>query len=217
MTSASHRLAARPVVLSAPSALGHIAVAAQGGELTGVAFGHRTAAAATGRLSRRATRQADELDARPEDQELAADVLARLMRYADGEPVDFSDVPVAVEHLTPFGRRVIKACRAIRWGGQRTYRDLATTAGAQGAARAVGQVMAGNRTPLVVPCHRVVAAGGGLGGFSAPDGLAMKERLLALETGEPVAAIARRTSGLRTIRRATGKPCLAKSRRGRLN
>ena len=66
----------------------------------------------------------------------------------------------------------------------RSYGEVAAAAGSPGAARAVGQVMAANRTPLIVPCHRVLAAGGKIGGFSAPQGLALKRRLLALESGE---------------------------------
>jgi methylated-DNA-[protein]-cysteine S-methyltransferase len=185
-------------------------VATSGGKLVGVSFGQRTKAAAVAWLNRRLAEQADHADGQSGDADLAADVLDRLVRYADGEPVDFSDVRVAVGHLTPFQQRVIRACRAIAWGGQRTYGDLADAAGAQGAARAVGQVMAGNRTPLVVPCHRVVAAGGGLGGFSAPDGLSMKRRLLALETGVADTAIPGRASGLGADRRAAARPVLAK-------
>lgn len=214
MASTSNRLPAAPVMLSAPSELGHIAVATLGGKLVGVTFGYRTAAAATAALKRRLAEQRAEYKSHSEDDELAADVLARLVRYAEGEPVDFSDVPVAVDHLTPFGRRVIRACRAIGWSGRRTYGDLAATAGAAGAARAVGQVMAGNRTPLVVPCHRVVAAGGGLGGFSAPDGLMMKRRLLDLETVDAEVANAPRKSGLPAGRGKASRPLLAKMAAG---
>jgi methylated-DNA-[protein]-cysteine S-methyltransferase len=115
------------------------------------------------------------------DEELAVEVLDRLARFTAGEVVAFQDVPIAMGHLSLFQRRVVKACRAIPAGERRTYGQLATAAGSAGAARAVGQVMASNRVPLIVPCHRVVAAGGRLGGFSAPNGLAMKRRLLELE------------------------------------
>jgi methylated-DNA-[protein]-cysteine S-methyltransferase len=101
--------------------------------------------------------------------------------YAAGGDVDFSDVELDLEYQTPLGRRVIAACRAIPHGEVRTYGELAAECGAPGAARAVGSVMAKNRHPLVVPCHRVVGAGGGLGGYSAPEGLRMKRRLLAME------------------------------------
>jgi methylated-DNA-[protein]-cysteine S-methyltransferase len=104
-----------------------------------------------------------------------------LARYAAGEAVDFSQVPLDLDHLTRFARRVVAACRRIPRGQVRTYGELAAACGAAGAARAVGSVMAKNRFPLIVPCHRVIGAGGGLGGYSAPDGLRMKRRLLALE------------------------------------
>jgi len=104
-----------------------------------------------------------------------------LRRYAEGDPVNFANVPLALGHLTPFARRVVSACRRIGWGQVSSYGELAAKCGSPGAARAVGSVMAKNRYPLVVPCHRVLAAGGGLGGYSAPDGLRMKRRLLAME------------------------------------
>jgi methylated-DNA-[protein]-cysteine S-methyltransferase len=107
-----------------------------------------------------------------------------LRRFAAGEPVSFNDVPLSLDHLTPFGRHVISACRRITWGQTRSYGDLAAECGSPGAARAVGSVMAKNRYPLIVPCHRVLAAGGELGGYSAPDGLKMKRRLLVMESLE---------------------------------
>ncbi len=102
----------------------------------------------------------------------------------EGEPDDFREVPVDLSHLTPFAQRVIKACRRVAWGQTASYGKLAQAAGSPGAARAVGQVMSTNRTPLVVPCHRIIASDGRLGGFSAPQGLTMKRRLLALESAE---------------------------------
>jgi methylated-DNA-[protein]-cysteine S-methyltransferase len=108
-------------------------------------------------------------------------LIARLKLFADGESIDFLDVPLSLDHLTTFGKRVIAACRRIPWGETSTYGELAAECGSPGAARAVGSVMAKNRYPLIVPCHRVLAAGGDLGGYSAPDGLDMKRRLLAIE------------------------------------
>src|SRR5262245_21579330 len=112
----------------------------------------------------------------------AASLIARLKLFAAGEKVDFADVPLSLEHLTTFGTRVIAACRSIPWGKTKSYGELAAECGSPGAARAVGSVMAKNRYPLIVPCHRVLAAGGDLGGYSAPDGLAMKRRLLTIES-----------------------------------
>jgi methylated-DNA-[protein]-cysteine S-methyltransferase len=108
-----------------------------------------------------------------------------LIRFAEGEPQDFRKVPIATGHLTPLARKVVSECRKIAWGKQLTYGELATRAGRPGAARAVGSVMAKNRYPLVVPCHRVVGSGGGLGGYSAPGGLDTKRSLLAIEGSSP--------------------------------
>lgn len=89
------------------------------------------------------------------------------------------DVPLCWEGITPFRRRVMEAAERIPAGEVRTYGWLAECAGSPRAARACGQVMARNPFPIVIPCHRVVAAGGGLGGFSS--GLHWKQRLLELE------------------------------------
>jgi methylated-DNA-[protein]-cysteine S-methyltransferase len=111
-------------------------------------------------------------------------LIEKLRRFADGEPVEFFDVPLALDRLSPFARRVVEACRRIPWGQVRTYGQLAAVCGSPGAARAVGSVMAKNRFPLIVPCHRVLASGGELGGYSAPDGLRMKRRLLEMESAD---------------------------------
>lgn len=83
---------------------------------------------------------------------------------------------------TPFQQRVREAMLAIPYGQTRAYGEIAHEAG--GAPRAVGQVCGANRLPLVVPCHRVVAAHG-IGGYSGGAGLATKRFLLALESGAP--------------------------------
>lgn len=110
-----------------------------------------------------------------------ADLLGRLRAYADGQIVDFSDVAVDPGPCTAFQARVYELCRAIPYGGRITYGELARLAGTPQAARAVGQCLARNPIPLLIPCHRVVGAGGKLVGFTAPGALAMKERLLRLE------------------------------------
>ncbi len=112
----------------------------------------------------------------------APDLVSRLQQYADGHPDDFSDIAVDTTHLTQFGKRVTKACRAIPYGRTASYAALAAEAGSPRAARAVGQCMANNRVPLIVPCHRVVGAAGRLGGFSAPGGVSLKRRLLEMES-----------------------------------
>lgn len=108
-------------------------------------------------------------------------LVTRLQKYIDGIPDDFADVPVACEGTTPFQKRVISNCRGIPFGKTLSYGELAARAGSPRAARAVGNIMASNRYPLVVPCHRVVGANGNLGGYSAPQGLNLKVKLLSLE------------------------------------
>lgn len=105
----------------------------------------------------------------------------RLRDYAAGEYVEFDDIPVVMDNLTGFAREVILAARETRYGHTTTYGRLASQAGSPKAARAVGNLMAANPIPLVIPCHRVVYAGGRIGHFSAPGGSAMKRLLLEME------------------------------------
>jgi methylated-DNA-[protein]-cysteine S-methyltransferase len=108
-----------------------------------------------------------------------SELVERLRSYFAGDDVSFDDVPVDLEHETPFLERCAHALRAIPRGEVVTYGELAALAGAPGAARAAGSFCARNRLGLFVPCHRVVAAGG-LGSYG-PYGLAYKRRLLELE------------------------------------
>lgn len=108
-------------------------------------------------------------------------VIERLQGLLRGDDVDFTDVDLDLEDVPEFDQKIYALARALPRGVTATYGELAKRAGTPGAAQAVGQVMGNNRFPLVVPCHRVVAAGGGNGGFSAPGGVDTKLRLLALE------------------------------------
>ena len=83
--------------------------------------------------------------------------------------------------LPEFQREVYAVARSLPRGATMTYGEIAARVGVPGAAQAVGQAMGHNPFPIVVPCHRVVAAGGGNGGFSAPGGVDTKLRLLAIE------------------------------------
>ncbi len=105
-----------------------------------------------------------------------------LLQFATGIPTDLSTLPIDKAHLTEFGQQVSQACREIVWGQTRSYGQLAVLVGSPNASRAVGGVMARNRFPLIVPCHRVMASNGSLCGFSAADGLEMKKRLLQNES-----------------------------------
>jgi methylated-DNA-[protein]-cysteine S-methyltransferase len=108
----------------------------------------------------------------------AADAIAALLR---GEASDLSAIALDMEGVPPFHRRVYEAARAIPRGSTLSYGEIAARIGAPGTAPAVGQALGRNPFSIVVPCHRVLAAGGRLGGFSASGGVATKVRLLALE------------------------------------
>ena len=113
----------------------------------------------------------------------ARDLRQRLRRFVLGRSKDdFLDVPLHTTGMSDFRKAVIHHCRHVPFGGTCSYAALAGLAGRPRAARAVGRVMACNQFPLIVPCHRVVASNGGLTGFSAPDGLGMKQRLLSIES-----------------------------------
>lgn len=101
-----------------------------------------------------------------------------------GEPADLSAAVLDMEAVAPFDRRVYGVARTIAAGSTLTYGEVAARLGAPGAARAVGQALGRNPYPIVVPCHRVLAADGRLGGFSAPGGLATKLRLLSIERAQ---------------------------------
>jgi methylated-DNA-[protein]-cysteine S-methyltransferase len=109
------------------------------------------------------------------------DLRERLERYARGELVSLADVACSSSHCTDFQKRVLQVTQSLPYGSTVTYGQLAELAGRAGAARAVGTTMACNRIPLIIPCHRVVASGGKLGGYSAPQGVALKKRLLEME------------------------------------
>ena len=107
-----------------------------------------------------------------------------LAAYFEGEPVSFRDEPIDVADASPFLQAAWTACRSIPYGETRTYSWLAARAGSPRAARAAGQCMARNRLPIVVPCQRIVASDGGLGGFGRDgDQLELKRALLDLEAG----------------------------------
>jgi methylated-DNA-[protein]-cysteine S-methyltransferase len=103
-------------------------------------------------------------------------------RYFAGEPTDFSSFTLDLADQDAFFKQIYAAARQVGWGHTTTYGTLAKELGAgPEAARDVGQAMAKNPVPLIIPCHRVLAAGGKVGGFSAPGGSAAKIRMLKLE------------------------------------
>jgi methylated-DNA-[protein]-cysteine S-methyltransferase len=133
------------------------------------------------------------LDMLPEGQKAVCsppqleDLAGRIADYFDGHRQDFNDT-LDLSEATPFQRRVWLAARLIPYGETRSYRQLAASAGQPGAARAVGQALARNPLAIIVPCHRVLQADGGLGGFGG--GVEVERYLLSLETtanGKPQA------------------------------
>jgi methylated-DNA-[protein]-cysteine S-methyltransferase len=110
-----------------------------------------------------------------------AAVTGKLKRYFAGEEVDFADAPLDHAGVPSLNAALYTEMRRLRWGETTTYGELARRMGAPGGARAVGRAMGENPTPVVIPCHRVLAAGDRLGGFSAWGGDVTKERLLVLE------------------------------------
>lgn len=116
-----------------------------------------------------------------------AKVVAALKRYAEGSREDFLEVPLDLEGVGEFRRRIYEATRQVGHGEVVSYGELARRLEEPGAARAVGQAMAQNPWPVIIPCHRVLASSGRPGGFSAHGGLDTKQRLLELE-GRSLAA-----------------------------
>ncbi|WP_394836716.1 methylated-DNA--[protein]-cysteine S-methyltransferase [Pendulispora rubella] len=120
---------------------------------------------------------AQELPPSP-DVQRAVDAIVALLR---GEAADLADIPLDMNGVSPFYRRVYEVARTIGPGATLSYGEVATRLGSPGSARAVGQALGRNPFPIVVPCHRVLAAGGKMGGFSANGGITTKLRLLTIE------------------------------------
>ncbi len=118
------------------------------------------------------------LDVAAEGRGHAAAAVRLLKRYFNGHPVRF-DVAFDWTRGTTFQRKVWDAARRIPYGQVWSYKAVARAAGASQAPRAVGQALAANPTPILVPCHRVIYVDGTLGGYAAGEG--WKEWLLALE------------------------------------
>lgn len=134
----------------------------------------------------------------PEHSLVKADWFPKLKRrledFAVGRRMAFDDIAVRVEHRTEFQQQVLAATRAVGFGETVSYGELAALVGRPNAARAVGSVMASNQVPIIIPCHRVLGSHGRLGGFSAPQGITLKQRLLELERSASANAKSRGTA-----------------------
>jgi methylated-DNA-[protein]-cysteine S-methyltransferase len=158
------------------TAIGRCAIVWGDGGIRAVLLPEKTEAATHARL-RRKFPQACETEPPPEVRRTIEGIVALLA----GEQRDLSNVALDVSDVPAFHRRVYAIARSIGPGATLTYGEIAARLGEPGLARDVGQALGQNPFPIVVPCHRVLAAGGKLGGFSARGGVATKLRLLEIE------------------------------------
>jgi len=107
--------------------------------------------------------------------------VADLRRYFSGEETAFPDASLDLESVPDFHQALYREMRKLGWGETLTYGELATRVGMPGAAQSVGQAMGRNPIPVIIPCHRILASGNTLGGFSAPGGTRTKLKLFAIE------------------------------------
>ncbi len=151
--------------------------------IAGVQLPEKSAQATRSRVLRRHS-TARETTA-PADVQRVIDRIGALLR---GEPIELSDIGLDSGAVSEFNRRVYDVARAIRPGATLSYGEIAERLGDRTLAREVAQALSENPYPIIVPCHRVLAAGGKMGGFSGPGGVRTKLRLLSIEGaryGEP--------------------------------
>jgi methylated-DNA-[protein]-cysteine S-methyltransferase len=144
--------------------------------IVGLQLPEESEAKARARLTRRFPEAQD--NAPPASVQRAID---RIVALLDGAQSDLSDIPLDMERVSPFEKKVYEIARKIPPGATLTYGEIATQLGDKLLSRDVGQALGKNPFPIVVPCHRIVAANGKLGGFSARGGAATKLKLLAIE------------------------------------
>ncbi len=162
-----------------PTNFGWCGIAGRAGRTTDILIGHVDANEVRHSFVRRLSDRGagadfDEADWNPY-------LRRRLERFCLGQPERFVDVDLELPSMTSFQTQIVKVTRKIPFGKTLSYGELAKRAGYQRAARAVGTVMSTNRFPIVIPCHRVIAAAGKIGGYSAQQGIDLKARLLAME------------------------------------
>lgn len=162
------------------TAIGVCAIVWTARGICGVQLPEQDTAATRARVARRFP-HASEASPPPAMQSAIDGIVALL----SGEPRDLIDIVIDDAAISDFNRKVYAIARAIPAGQTMTYGEIAERLGDKALARAVGQAMGENPTPIVMPCHRVLAANGKSGGFSAPGGVVTKLRLLTIEGAEP--------------------------------
>jgi methylated-DNA-[protein]-cysteine S-methyltransferase len=159
-----------------PTALGDCAIAWRPAGICAVLLPESNPVRLRSRLQRRFP-EAHEVEPPPIIRAVIDDIVSLL----EGQPRDLRQAPLDMSGVAEFDQRVYQFARTIEPGCTLSYGELATQLGDPGDARPVGQALGSNPFPIIVPCHRVLAAGGRSGGFSAPGGLVTKLRLLQLE------------------------------------
>jgi methylated-DNA-[protein]-cysteine S-methyltransferase len=162
------------------TAIGACAIAWSARGIVGVQLPKASAPATRARVLRRFPDAQDA--APPPDVQRAIDGIVALLR---GEPRDLTDVVIDDAGTPEFNARVYAIARKIPPGQTMTYGEIAERLGDKSLAREVGTALGQNPTPLIMPCHRVLAAGGKTGGFSASGGVVTKLRLLTIEGAAP--------------------------------
>ena len=122
-----------------------------------------------------------DFDLKPRPANIFTEYQDLICAYFDGQPTDFSHIPVSLSQFAPFHRAVLGVLQSLTYGKTISYTDLAARAGRPLAIRAAASAVAQNPLPVIIPCHRILRKDGSLGGFSAPGGIETKKRLLNLE------------------------------------
>ena len=156
--------------------IGRCGIAWDGSRVVGVQLPERDEHKSRARLLKRCPGAQEALP--PPDVRRAIDAIVALL---GGEASDLSTVALDMERVGEFDRRVYEIERTIPAGATLSYGEIATRLGDRALAREVGQALGRNPFPIIVPCHRVLAAGGKAGGFSANGGITTKLRLLTIE------------------------------------
>lgn len=183
--------------------IGHCGIAWRGRAVVGVQLPEANARATRARLRRLFPDAAETTP--PGFVHKAIDSIVALVA---GDTADLSTISLDMTGVSPFHRKVYEAARDIPPGQTLTYGGIATAIGSPGSARAVGQALGRNPFAIVVPCHRVVAAGGRTGGFSASGGVATKMRLLDIEQASTPAASPAADPGPAAVERSDGLAAL---------
>ncbi|HER24372.1 MAG TPA: methylated-DNA--[protein]-cysteine S-methyltransferase [Candidatus Atribacteria bacterium] len=109
-------------------------------------------------------------------------LIEKVKEYYAGKIVDFSDCQLSLDRYTNFQKKILQTVKKIPYGKIRSYKEAAEAAGYPRAYRAVGNTMRNNPLPLIIPCHRVIKSDGSLGGFSGKERVALKKKMINLES-----------------------------------